>query len=271
MKFQLIRLLSVLFPRWMVQLAYRQLTNPQLRKLRTHELAVLDQAEQERMAFGEFEIQLYHWPGGEETVFLVHGWEGQAGNFADLIPLLLDAGFTVRAFDGPSHGFSSQGSTSLFEFAELVGKLAHEYQAKYLVSHSFGGVATTYGLSQQSSFPVKRYALLTTPDRFRDRIEMVSRQVGITRKVQERLTTRLEQELGMSVDTLNVSDFAPQLAVAQARIWHDEADRVIPLAQSQQVAENWPVCELEVVQGTGHFRILRTPEVLAEVVRFLKY
>ncbi|MFK7935061.1 MAG: alpha/beta fold hydrolase, partial [Saprospiraceae bacterium] len=216
-----------------------------------------------------FDIQTYCWEGGNKRVLLIHGWEGQAANFSDLIQKLLAADYTVYAFDGPSHGFSSRGETSLFEFTELVAEMIKELKIDKLVSHSFGGVATTYALHSNPNLRIEKYALLTTPDRFRDRIQSVSDQVGISKKVTDKLVKRLEQETAMDVNTLNVSDFVKTINVAQSLIIHDKNDRVIPIQQSQNVCKNWEVCDLIEIEGTGHFRILRTENVLDRVVEFL--
>ncbi len=265
----IVRTLSTLFPGAMVNLAYRKLTSPQIRKLRDNELIVLDQAEKTIFPFKGFEIQTYKWAGGGNSVLLVHGWEGQAGNFSDLVVKLREANYTIYAFDGPSHGFSSRGETSLFEFRELTGLLIHKLGVRKLVSHSFGGVATIWAMIDNPELEIDKYALLTTPDRFRDRIQDVADQAGITDKVRDRLIARLETEIDIPIEDTNVSDFAAQTNIASARIWHDENDRVIPIAQSQNVCDKWPVCDMRVVSGTGHFRILRDEDVLKQVVEFL--
>lgn len=270
MQKRLIKFFSFLLPATMARFAYKQLTNPQIRKLRENELLTLDKAVKEQFHFKGFDIQTYHWEGGPEAVLLIHGWEGQAGNFSDIVERLLAEGFSVFAFDGPSHGFSSRGKTSLFEFSDLVGTLIERTKAKKLISHSFGGVATVYGLYKNPSHAIEKYILLTSPDRFLDRIEDVSRQVGITNAVKQRLIRQLEKEAELKVDTLNVSTFAPQIDVKKALIIHDKNDQVIPIAQSKRIHENWSVCEFLEVEGTGHFRILRTDFVIDEIVAFLQ-
>lgn len=265
----IIQIASTLFPKTIANYAYKQLTNPQVKKLREHEMATLDQAEKETLSFKGFDIQLYTWKEGEKEVLLIHGWEGQAGNFADLIQELLQNNYTVHAFDGPSHGFSSRGKTSLFEFTELVGVLIKRYRVDLLVSHSFGGVATTYALYANPELKIEKYALLTTPDRFSERIDDVSEAVGITSKVKNILIERLEDEIQQDVNAFNVSDFVKSINVAQSMIIHDKNDRVIPIERSRRVHENWPSSEFREIDGTGHFRILRTKEVIQAVVDFL--
>ncbi|MGB3464073.1 MAG: alpha/beta hydrolase [Cyclobacteriaceae bacterium] len=269
MKKKIVKLISYLFPGPVVNFAYNQLTNPQIKKLRTHELETLEKAEKESLDFKGFQIQTYCWRGGDKEVMLVHGWEGQAGNFSDLVNRLLSVGYTIRAFDGPSHGFSSKGRTSLFEFTELVGVLIRKYKAKNLISHSFGGVATTYALYANKDLSIDKYVLLTTPDRFVERIEDVSKMTGITKKVKDKLITRLEKELSVDVSVLNVSDFVQDAKVDSALIIHDKDDKVIPINRSKNVHKNWKASKFEEITGTGHFRILRTEKVHDLVIDFL--
>jgi pimeloyl-ACP methyl ester carboxylesterase len=214
-------------------------------------------------------IRTYHWGEVGEPVLLIHGWEGQAGNFADLIPQLLETGYQVHAFDGPSHGFSSTRPTSLFEFIILVGQQIAQLGVKRLVSHSFGGVATTYALSQNPNLSIDRYVLLTAPDRFRERIDYVFAQAGLHPKVKTRLIQQLEKDWQLEVDQLNVSQFVQKVNVEQALILQDKEDRVVPLEQSRRVHEAWPESEIQIVEGTGHFRILRDASVIKMVSQFL--
>lgn len=265
----LIKFLSRLFPNLVVNFAYNQMTNPQVRKLRTNELKVLDRAEKEKFRFKSFTIQTYKWPGGTEKILLIHGWEGQAGNFADLIEKLVEKNYTVFAFDGPSHGFSSKGRTSLFEFTELVGILIRKLSVSKIVSHSFGGVAATFALFNNLDLKIDKYVLLTTPDKFLERIEDVSEQVGIPESVKNKLIRRLGQETSLDVRTLGVSDFVKTINVTRSLIIHDKKDTVIPISRSRNVYNNWKACEFLEVEGTGHFRILRTESVLDKTLEFL--
>ncbi|MGD1840985.1 MAG: alpha/beta fold hydrolase [Thermonemataceae bacterium] len=269
MKKFLVKAASNLFPEAVTSFAYNQLTNPQVRKLRENELVVLDKSEKEQYKFKTFDIQLYTWQGGDKKILLIHGWEGQAGNFSDLVEKLLENGYTVYAFDAPSHGFSSKGETSLFEFTELVGILIRKLQVRQLVSHSFGGVATTYALFNNKDLEIDKYVLLTTPDRFAERIEDVSATVGITDKVKNRLIGRLEKEINLDINTLNVSDFVKEINVKASLIIHDKNDKVIPIARSKNVHNNWPASQFKEIEGTGHFRILRNDGVIREVISYI--
>ena len=265
----LVRVASILFPKQITSFAYQKLTNPQVYKLRENEIEILGQAQKELLRFYDFDIQLYTWKGGEKEILLIHGWEGQAGNFSDIIKALLADGFTVHAFDGPSHGFSSKGSTSIIEFIELVGVLIQKYKVEILLSHSFGGVAATVALNRNPQIKIKRYVLFTTPDRFQERIDEVSDAIGITDTVKKRLIAQLETQTKMKVEDINVSNFVRAVQVEKALILHDKNDRVIPFKIAENVNRKWPASELKAVEGSGHFRILRTPSIIREAIDFL--
>lgn len=270
MKKTAVRLVSILVPNKVVAFAYDKLTRPQVHKLRDHEMEVLDAAEKSTLPYKGFDIQCYHWQGKGDAILLIHGWEGQAGNFADLILRLQSNNYNIYAFDGPSHGLSSKGKTSLFEFTELVGLLIRKHDVKKLVSHSFGGVATTYSLYANQDLEIDKYVLLTTPDRFVERIDDVALQTGITDKVKHRLIQKLEKETGYSAGDLNVHDFVQKANVEKALIIHDKNDKIIPISQSLNVHKHWKESSFETVERTGHFRILRTDFVLDRVVGFLE-
>ncbi len=269
MKKTFIKFLSAVAPTFVTNLAYRVLTNPQISKMRENEMLTLNKAQKETMDFKGFQIQTYTWRGGKESVLLVHGWEGQAGNFSDLIEQLIQANYTIYAFDAPSHGLSSRGQTSLFEFSELIGTLIEKWHIAKIVSHSFGGVATTYALKSNPTLKIQKYALLTTPDRFSERINYVSAMVGISENVKKRLITKLEKLMAGKVQDFNVSDFVKQIAVDSALIIHDKNDKIIPISQSRQVFKNWQNAQMIEIEDTGHFKILRTESVLKTVIQFL--
>ena len=266
---KIIKILSGLFPNQFVKIAFDKLANPQIRKLRQREVEILNTANKADFSFMGFNIKTYHWTGSKEGILLIHGWEGQAGNFSDLILKLKKEGYNIYTFDAPSHGFSSKGQTSLFEFTELVGELIRKYHVRKLISHSFGGVATTLALFKNQDIEIDKYALITTPDKFIERIEDVSTQYGINRKVIQKLIHRLEKDYEIVVDEMNVSDFVKSIKVKESIIFHDKNDKVIPINRSKNVHNNWKQSSFVEVEGSGHFRILRDENILDQVVKFI--
>ena len=273
MKKRAVYLLSILFPGTMAKIALRRLKNPKANNFGDNESPIMKQAFQNDSHFGGFKIRTYLWAGNNDSrspqVLLVHGWEGQAGNFSQLIEKLVKSGYTVHAFDGPSHGKSSQGKTSLFEFTELTGQLIRKIGAKILISHSFGSVAVTYYLYNHPDVRIDKFILITAPDRFMDRIDYVSEQFGISARVKNKLIRLLEKETEVNLRSLNVSDLVSGINVKQSLIVHDIDDKVVSINQSRNVHKKWGRSILEEVEGTGHFRILKTDWVLDRILDFI--
>lgn len=271
MKRKIIGVSSKIFPRTTAYYAYKLLTNPQLKKIRQHELEVLDKAKKKIISFNKFKIQLYEWGNkNNEPILLVHGWEGHSGNFSDIIEQLLKHNYYILAFDAPSHGFSTKGQTNMLEFSDLIIHLLEKYEPKKIISHSFGAVVTTYALSRIPTMKIDKYVLITTPDTFLERINSISNQVGISKKAQIKLIKRLESEINTKVSSISVSKFVKNVSVKKALILHDKNDKVIPIRQAKLVNETWENSTLEEIENTGHFRILREPFVITRIINFLK-
>jgi len=270
LKKKVLKLIALLFPNLIVRKAYVHLTTPRQVLIRPEEHKIREQAQKSVFKFNDFSIQLFQWGSGEKKILLVHGWEGNAGNFSKLIPLLTRQGFTVLSFDGPSHGASSQGATNMFQFIELVSVLVKKYSIKYLISHSFGSVASLIALGQNPDLVIKKYIGITVPNKFRDRIEEMNSWLGFPPIVAEKLIKKIETNHGIKVDDINVADFALKANVEKALLLHDTNDRVLPVEKTIEVAKNWSVAKLEQVTGTGHFKILGVDKVTQRIIDFLE-
>ena len=270
MKKRIIRTLTKLFPDFFLKIALDKFSNPKIRKLREREIEILNSANQDTLLFNNFKIRTYEWKGANEKILLIHGWEGQAGNFVDLIEKLKENNCHIFAFDAPSHGFSSRGKTDFFEFGDLVEKLIKQYKVKKLISHSFGGVATTYALFNNPEIEIEKYGLFTTPDKFIERIEDVSRQYGVHENLINKLINQLEKDHNINAREIGVSSFVKEIKVQQAIVFHGKEDKVIPVEKSRNVCRNWKQSTLVEVENLGHFAILRDENTLDKMIEFIR-
>jgi pimeloyl-ACP methyl ester carboxylesterase len=270
MRKRLFQTLSYCFPATAADLVYHQLTHPAKANFKAAEAQFLNTASQTDYTFRRFSIRTYRWGNGPENVLLIHGWEGQSGNFSSLVPELVQRGFTVYAFDGPSHGNSSRGRTGLPEFTELIATLMTEWNITHAVSHSFGSVSMTYALHLHKQLSLQAFVLVTTPDKFMERMEEARQSLGLSNRAIEKLLQKMQTDSGIDAAKLNVSDFVKQIQVGRALVLHDTADRILPVQRSRNVAAAWKEAVMEEVEGTGHFKILHTPAVIQRIGNFLK-
>lgn len=268
MKKAFIGFLSFIAPSRLAKFAYHMLTHPQVKKLRPRELEFMETGERKTLLFQKKDLVTYFWPNTGPKIMLIHGWEGQAGNFTDVIQRLHKSGFSIITFDAPAHGLSEAGSTTLWAFGDAVMYMMEQHNPRYLLSHSFGGVATVYALKNLASNNVRKYLLLCPPDSFNERIDQVAESVGITEKVKEKLKDKLRAEVDEPLEELSVSNYVKDFSIPEVCILHDQEDRVVPIAQSLRVASNWKNATHQTIHGTGHFRILRDEEVLSLVTAF---
>lgn len=251
-------------------MAYKKMAFPQIKKLRPHEIEVLSKANQQTVDFNGITLKTYRYKNTGPKIFLVHGWEGHGGNFADIIEELDTKNYHVFTFDAPSHGGSSSSKNSLFDFPESVKFLLEKEQPDHIISHSFGAVATTFALNKNLGILIKKYVLLSNPDRFIDRIDFVAQQVGITARLKNKLVKKITDETGQDLELLSVSDFVQKVSVEKALIIHDKNDKIQPQRDPENVNKAWDIARLEIIEGTGHFRMLRTDFVINRVVSFLE-
>jgi len=79
----------------------------------------------------------------------------------------------------------------------------------------------------------------------------------------------IESKYEVKVDELNLSDFVKSIQVDSALIFHDKHDKVLPIARSRNVHQNWPQSKMIEIENTGHFRILRDRGVINQLVQYI--
>jgi pimeloyl-ACP methyl ester carboxylesterase len=258
-----LKILDYLAPSLSGRIAYWFLSNPQKKKLRNFEQATLDEAVKSKLNFKDFVLQTYLWNGNAtKKALVVHGWEGQAGNFGAIVPLLIEKGFCVESFDAPSHGYSSRGNTSIMDYFEIIGQFIERNNYELIITHSFGSVATIFALSK-SKANIKQIILLTTPNKFEDRIQMVIDALGLTNRTKKAFIKLFEKKTGYDPLTLNATDFCQNIHAEKVTFIHDKNDTAIPIEWSREVHESWANSEFIEIEHTGHFKMLWSKTTLS--------
>ena len=152
------------------------------------------------------------------------------------MPLLLAKKFSIIAFDGPSHGASSKGTTSSFEFTDLVTALIKKFEPQHLISHSFGSVAALISTGRHPELKLEKYVGVTVPNKLRERLEEIANYLGLPYIVVTRLIEKIEANHNVEVDKINVQDYAPK-SLSNELILHDVNDRVLPLSDQKKLLQ----------------------------------
>ncbi len=230
-----------------------------------HEL--LDRARRIFVAYEDGFLPVWSWGEGP-AVLLVHGWEGRGTQLGGFVEPLVEAGFRVVTFDGPGHGDAQPRRASLPDMAFAIRAVVDAVGPLHaLIAHSMGALATTLALSRGvSARRVVFFAPATDP---REYARGFARVLGLPERVRRGMVERIESRFDLRFDELYAPALAEKLEVP-LRVIHDEADKEVPLASGQALADAWPRASLTVTHGLGHRRILREPDVIAEAVAFVR-
>jgi esterase/lipase len=241
------------------------------------EIVLLHQAQVHSSLFG---VQVYSWMPAQKTttpppaILFIHGWGGRWGQFREWIPLLLEKGFQVIAFDGPSHGYNPGLKTNLFEWSQVTLDIFKKFpNINQAVTHSFGSTVLMHALLKQPQLhdvvfvaPPARLDLLF--ERFQERLSISDKamrlhQEKFYRKFQDKDVKRLGSNF-MLIQQLKINGI----------IIHDEDDLEVPHTEGQMLQEFWSQqagshISLHTTKGLGHNRILRSSECIQYAIDFL--
>ena len=262
-----VRSIGLLAPEWAARMAYRMWFKPGRDKLRDGEAELLAEGRQETVSFEGLRIAIQIWGSGP-TVLLVHGWGDRGSRMAIIATALAKAGFRALAFDAPAHGDSQGWGTSGIQMAALTRSLADEYGPfTGAITHSFGGVAVN--LACRNGLALDRLVCISPPA---DAPRLMTLYLGmlklrpaITERVQEMAREQFGDDIWERLSMYN----KPAEMPLPALIVHDRTDRVALFSEGERVAASWPNARMLATDGLGHRRILRDPEVIAQVVAFI--
>jgi pimeloyl-ACP methyl ester carboxylesterase len=242
-------------------LAFRR--PPRLARTR-READMLRRAAAVRVTGAAGDLAVWHWGSGPR-VLLVHGWGGHAGRLSAFVPALLEAGFGVTAFDAPGHGDSAGRLCSLPDFVEAIRDVAAATEPAALIGHSMGAAAAALAIA--SGVSARAAVLIATPsdpERYTTRFARCLKLSPATAAAMKRI---LRARYGLEWSDLVLATHPPNVPVLLA---HDRGDLRVPFRDALELARAWPRAELLVRRRSGHHRIIRDPEVVAEAVAFLR-
>ena len=201
--------------------------------------------------------------GSGPAVLVQHGWGGRTTQLSPIIGALVDAGYAVLAVDAPGHGASGWSpASSIVHFADAIeAVVAAHGPVVGAVAHSLGAAAVA--LATQRSAPLQAAVLLAPFARPGAFHRGYLRHIGLPPAAVLATQARAERALGVRFDALNLPE---TLRAAKTVVIHDAADRMVPLASSEDLVAALPGATLVRTEGLGHNRILSDPSVLARIV-----
>lgn len=250
------------------RIALRMFSTP--KRTTPNDGAIFADADASTIGYAGRRLSIWRWrPRGRNglKVLLVHGWSGNAGQFARWVPELTKRGYEVVAFDGPAHGASTGERTNLVDFAGAVRQVAAVVGGvQAVIAHSMGGAATIVAAGE--GLRAQRIVLLSTPDNVEARLDRFVAWLKLPGGVRAAMQRHLENRFGRTLASVRLAHLAPRINVPVLVI-HDAGDREIPWYEASRTAAALPQGELHTVRGLGHTRVLKDENVILKADDFV--
>ena len=260
-----------IFPNTAAKLAFRFFSTPRHRARHKISDPILERARLFELLYGGQILKAYEWGRGEKTVLLVHGWESRGTALRSFVPPLVEMGYRVVAFDGPAHGNSGGKRTNLPHFGGAVRAVINHLGGVYgMICHSFGGASTVFALwNIDPRIQVEKLVLLAVPNRMSHVIASAAKSMNLPRVVTRKFKSIIEEKLNLPIEAANLENAYGKIKVTDALIVHDKADPVVPFSGSRALFEAWDNASMIVTEGLGHYRLIKHPELVGSVTRFM--
>jgi pimeloyl-ACP methyl ester carboxylesterase len=151
---------------------------------------------------------------------------------------------------------------------DAIEALAGTYGAAHaIVGHSGGCTPIAMALPQLA--PPQRLVCFSPLVSLSGGLDRLHAKLAVSPAIAEAHRQRLRKHYGAdSIETFSLDYLARHLAIS-GLIVHDRDDDEVPLTDAQALAQRWPRARLTVTQGLGHYRLLRDPETIEQVVQFI--
>lgn len=250
-----------------VRAAFDAFTRPRRLPYTDEEIALLDTAERRDFAFQGQALVTWTWGRRGPRLLLVHGWESRASHWHAWIQPLVQAGFQVTAIDNLAHGHASGDMAHVLLWGQGLVEVSRQLGPIHaVIAHSVGSAASLYAFAH--GLTVNASIHIAGPSSLRRVAQGFVAAAGLPPAELPAFNLLIEEALRQPIDTVEL----PALQVGlrhPALIIHDREDKEVPFTESLALSEAWPLAQLVPVEGLGHRRILRAPEVIARALSAL--
>jgi esterase/lipase len=260
-----------LFPKRAGEIAFDLFCTPRTRARHKASDPLLESARVFEFLYGKQILKGYEWGSGTRTILLVHGWESRGTALRTFVPALLAQGFRVVAFDGPAHGDSAGKRTNLLHFAGAVrAALRQAGEVHGIIAHSFGGASSVYALSQlDPTLSVEKLVLVAVPDSMHKVLNEAADTLKLPKTVRKEFLRLVENILQRPLAEVDLKNAYAQSKVKETLLVYDLLDPVVPISAGESIYEHWDEVTLLLSEGLGHYRLMKNPDLIERVARFL--
>ena len=267
------KIISFLSPQLGGRLAFKLFQKVRKKDISKREISFYEKARHFRIPLPKEDLHCYEFgnPTGE-LIFLVHGWDSNAGSLSKFAFELEERNYRVISFDLPGHANSKSEYTNLYECKEAFKKLIefiNPQEPFTIISHSFGSAMTAYTMAELN-YTVDKFVFLTTPNSLLDIFINFKNFVGITDKTFSFMLNNVNKLLQEDIHNISVEKKLKQVSFTKLLIVHDKKDKILPYKNSEEVLSSIKNTKLKSYKRIGHYRMLWNDDVLEDTLAFIK-
>lgn len=207
-----------------------------------------------------------------KLVFLVHGWDSNAGSLSRFAFELATKNYRVISLDLPSHAYSKGTHTNLFECKDAVIKLINHINPKEpfdIFGHSFGAAVSVYSLSELN-YSVNNIVLLSANNKMKQIFRDFQKMIGFNDKVYDQVAYWVKSIVHIDLENLILTDFIKKVAYKNLLVIHDKFDKILPFISALEIKEAFPETTLLSYEKIGHYRMLWNDDVVKKSIQFIE-
>ena len=264
------KVMEVISPFLTIRLAARLFVSPINFKRPKREVPMLESSQIEyfNVKSVQKKIRVFKYGYSDKKVMLVHGWSGRGTQLFGIANKLLEMGYMVISFDGPSHDKSEGKTTNLTEFIATVKEVNNEYGPFVAgVGHSFGSMALLNTNAEEEIF--KCLVTVGSGDYVSDIMKNFMTDLGLKKHMGYRLEKYFERKWNVKVDDFS-SSIAAQKIKFPTLVVHDTCDGDVSVSCAQNIRQNLKKGSLLLTSNLGHTKILRDKKVIKQIGNFIK-
>jgi pimeloyl-ACP methyl ester carboxylesterase len=264
----IVNFISIFSPQAAGKIAIKLFSSPRRKRLKEIEKDFLETAFIEDLKYDNISIMTYRWLGKNDTILLVHGWESNSVRWKDLILKLRALDYNVIALDAPAHGRSSGKSFNAVIYSECINLVAKKFNAKIIIGHSVGGMATTFFQHKYQLPSVEKLVLLGAPSNFVGVFARYVKLMGYNKRLTQSIDDIIYERFNNKPEHFNAAKFSETIA-AQGLLIHDKYDTVIPYSDAEDFKNFYKNSKLITTEGFGHG--LKSETVDEHILKFVSH
>tara|TARA_B100000780_G_C21107993_1_gene447543 strand:+ start:600 stop:1445 length:846 start_codon:yes stop_codon:yes gene_type:complete len=266
--------ISLFAPKFAGSKAFKLFQKVRIKTIRKREEEFYINAKHFKISFDKENISCYELgENNPNLVFLLHGWESNAGSLSKIAYKLAENNYRVISFDLPGHARYKSNYTNLAEcknaFTRVIGFIK-PIKSFSVLSHSFGSAVTTYTLSKLN-YKIDKLVFLTSPNSILEIFTDFKNLIGLSATAFSYLIEDGDLLAHEKIKNFNIGEKLKHFYFSKLLLIHDEYDKIIPFKNSKEIQKmNEVNTRILKYKNIGHYKMLWNNKVVEDTMRFFK-